>query len=260
MGRTGIPASRRVAAVERAVAVLDVLARAGELGTNEIARRTRLNASTASRQLATLAAAGLVAHVEESGRYRLGPRLVELGSAALAGLDVRELARPHLRALAAATGETATLSLPGDPDAITVDFVQSPASVQSVARIGRPSVAHATAVGKVALAFGAAALPPGPLRAYTKRTITDRDALEGELALVRGRGYAEALGEREEDLNALAAPVLGAGGALVAILGVQGPAGRLAGATLRAAREPLRERARAVSRANGGLASSAAPE
>ena len=75
MARTGSPATRHVAAVERAVAVLDVLAAAGELGTNEVARRTGLNASTASRQLATLAAAGLVAHVEGSGRYRLGPRL-----------------------------------------------------------------------------------------------------------------------------------------------------------------------------------------
>lgn len=260
MARTGAPAERHVAAVERAVAVLDVLALGGELGTNEIARRTVMNASTVSRQLATLVAAGLVAHVEASGRYRLGPRLVELGSAALAGLDVRELARPHLRALAAATGETVTLSVPGDPDAITVDFVQSPASVQSVARIGRPSVAHATAVGKVALAFGAAALPSGALRAYTPRTISDRDVLAAELARVRARGYAKALGEREEDLNAIAAPVLGPQAALVAVLGVQGPAARFSGSALRAAREPLLAHAAAVSRALGGLASQRGPE
>ena len=187
MARTGSPATRHVAAVERAVAVLDALAAAGELGTNEVARRTGLNASTASRQLATLAAAGLVAHVEGSGRYRLGPRLVALGNVALAGLDVRELARPHLRALAETTGETATLSLPGDPDAVTVDFVQSAASVQSVARLGRPSVAHATAAGKVVLAFGEVALPPGELRRFTAATITDRAALTVEIEGVRRR-------------------------------------------------------------------------
>ncbi len=185
MARTGSPATRHVAAVERAVAVLDALAGAGELGTNEVARRTGLNASTASRQLATLVAAGLVAHVAETGRYRLGPRLVELGNAALAGLDVRAIARPHLRALAAATGETATLSVPGDPDAITVDFVQSAASVQSVARLGRPSVAHATAAGKVVLAFGEVSLPPGPLRRFTGATITDLADLAAEIAAVR---------------------------------------------------------------------------
>lgn len=261
MARTGSPATRHVAAVERAVAVLDALALAGELGTNEVGRRTGLNASTASRQLATLVAAGLVAHVEETGRYRLGPRLVELGNAALAGLDVREIARPHLRALADATGETATLSVPGDPDAITVDFVQSAASVQSVARLGRPSVAHATAAGKVVLAFGEVTLPPGGLRRFTAATITDRAILAAEVASVRRRGFAQALGEREEDLNAAAVPVLGVRGELVAVVGVQGPAARFAADAVEIARERLREHAAAVSRAlGGGLAPTSAEE
>lgn len=258
MARTGSPATRHVAAVERAVAVLDALAEAGELGTNEVARRTGLNASTASRQLATLAAAGLVAHVEATGRYRLGPRLVELGHAAAAGLEVREIARPHLRALADATGETATLSVPGDPDAITVDFVQSTASVQSVARLGRPSVAHATAAGKVVLAFGEPGLPAGPLRRFTAATITDRTALAAEVASVRRLGFAQALGEREEDLNAAAAPVLGVRGELVAVIGVQGPASRFAEAAIVRARVELVARAAAVARALGGVLAPAA--
>ena len=252
MARTGSPATRHVAAVERAVAVLDVLAAAGELGTNEVARRTGLNASTASRQLATLAAAGLVAHVEGSGRYRLGPRLVALGNAALAGLDVRELARPHLRALADVTGETATLSVPGDPDAVTVDFAQSAASVQSVARLGRPSVAHATAAGKVVLAFGEVALPLGELRRFTAATITDQGMLAKEIDGVRRRGFAQALGEREDDLNAVAVPVLGARGDLVAVVGVQGPASRFTEEAIGRVLEALREHAGAVSRALGG--------
>ncbi len=226
MPRTGKPAVRHVAAVERALAVLDAVAEAEDVGTNELARRSGINPSTVSRLLATLAARGLVRHVEETGRYRLGARLVQLGSAALAGLDMRELARPVLASLAAETGETATLSVPGEPDAITIDFVQSPSSVQSVARVGRPSIAHATATGKVALAFGAAVLPPGPLRAYTTHTVTDRKVLEAELAVVHDRGFALALGEREDDLNAAAAPVFGARGEVVAILGVQGPASR----------------------------------
>src|SRR5205807_186980 len=76
-----------------------------------------------------------------------------LSNHVLAGLDLRVLARPHLEALEADVGETATLSLPSDPDAITVDFVPSRATVASVARVGRASVAHATATGKVMLAF-----------------------------------------------------------------------------------------------------------
>jgi DNA-binding IclR family transcriptional regulator len=252
MTRTGRPAIRHVAAVERAFAVLDALAESEvELGTNELARRTGINPSSVSRLLATLARAGLVEHVPASGRYRLGLRLLELGNAVLSRLDLRDVARPHLVALAAETGETATLSAPGEHDAVTVDFVQSASSVQSVARVGRPSVGHATATGKVLLAFGGAEPPAGPLTRFTDRTITDRAALAAELERVRSRGWAEALGEREEELNAVAVPIRGSRGELAAILGVQGPAARFDRKALRRARGPLLERAAAVSQALG---------
>lgn len=251
MARTGRPATRRVAAVERAAAVLDALADGGELGTNELARRTSLHPSSVSRLLATLAASGLVEHVAATGRYRLGLRLVELGNAVLARLDLREIARPHLRALANETGETVTLSAPGDPDAITVDFVQSASSVQSVATLGRPSVAHATATGKVALAFGGVELPVGRLHAFTERTIVERAALTNAVERVRELGWAQAAGEREDDLNAIAAPVRGNGGELAAVVGVQGPASRFDAEAMARALEPLLARAAAVSDALG---------
>src|SRR5215471_7377286 len=118
MPRTRQSSTRRIGAAERAIVVLDTLADAGELGTNEIARRSGMTPSTVSRQLGTLAAAGLVERVATSGRYKLGIRLVHLANAVLARLDAREVARPHLVALVEATGETATLSVPGDDDAI----------------------------------------------------------------------------------------------------------------------------------------------
>jgi DNA-binding IclR family transcriptional regulator len=251
MARTGRPATRRVAAVERAAALLGALAEGGELGTNELARRTSLHPSSVSRLLATLADAALVEHMTETGRYRLGLGLVELGNAVLSRLDLREVARPQLRALVDETGETATLSVPGDPDAITVDFVQSASSVQSVARVGRPSVAHATATGKVALAFGEVELPPTRLHAFTGRTIVDRARLAEEVERVREQGWARAAGEREEELNAVAAPVYGSRGELVAVLGIQGPASRFAEEAMARALPPLLARATAVSDALG---------
>ncbi|MEO8291029.1 MAG: IclR family transcriptional regulator [Gaiellaceae bacterium] len=251
MARTGKPAVRTVAAVDRALVVVDALEAGEELGTNELARRTGLNPSTVSRLLATLARGHLVEHVEESGRYRLGLRFLQLGNAVLARLDLREVARPHLHALAVHTGETATLSAPGDPDAFTVDFVQGSSSVVSVARLGRPSVGHATATGKVGLAFGPIPLPPGPLQRFTERTVTDRRRLQKEVRRVRTRGFAEAAGEREEDLNAIAAPVFGSGGELAAIIGVQGPSSRFGRAAMSAAIGPLLELSRAVSDALG---------
>jgi IclR family acetate operon transcriptional repressor len=252
MPRTGKPAIRHVAAVERALAVLGALGNGSpELGTNEIARRTGINASTVSRLLATLVGAGLVEWVEESGRYRLGVRLVQLGNAVLARLDLREVARLHLEALVIETGETATLSVPGEPDAVTVDFVQSVSSVQSVARVGRPSVAHATAAGKVLLAFGEVGLPAGPLEAFTARTITDPAVLAAAVERVRERGWAKAVREREDDLSAIAAPVFGSRAELAAILGLQGPASRLDRRAIGNAVEPLLRRARTMSEALG---------
>jgi IclR family acetate operon transcriptional repressor len=250
MARTGQPSTGRVTAARRSFEILDVLAAEGQLGTTEIARRTGTTPSTASRALGTLVEADLVEHVPETGRYRLGLRLVQLGNAVLARLDVRAVARPHLEALVAAVDETATLSIPGDPDAITVDVVQASHQVQGVTQLGRPSVAHATAAGKVMLAY-AERTPLPPLARYTPRTIVDPAELEAELERVRRRGYAEAYEEREPELNAIAAPVFGSTGALAGIVALQGPVRRFGRTAAKAALPLLLDRAAAIAAALG---------
>jgi IclR family acetate operon transcriptional repressor len=244
-----------VGSVARAIALLDAVAESdGGARVGELARRIGVNPSTASRLLGTLRAGGLVERVP-GGSYRLGLKLVALADRVLGQLDVRDRARPWLIWLVQETGETATLSVPGGGEAITVDFVPSPSSVVSLARLGRPSVAHATAAGKVMLAFWfdqLALSSDAELTALTERTITDPRVLKEELDRVREAGLAEAVGEREPDLNALAAPVIGRGGELVAILGLQGPAARLPAATRRALREPLLRAARELGQALGG--------
>jgi IclR family acetate operon transcriptional repressor len=256
-GRPGGPGRAPVGSVSRAMALLDALAEADAgagLGVNELARRIGVNPSTASRLLGTLERSGVVERVP-GGPYRLGLRIVSLADRVLARLDVRERARPWLTWLVEETGETATLSVPGGGEAITVDFVPSASSVVSLARIGRPSVPHATAAGKVMLAFGMPAGMPDlaeTLEAFTDRTITDPSALAAQLDQVRSRGVAEAIGEREPDLGALAAPVFGRDGALIAILGVQGPAARLPAERRRALHAALRRAASELSRSLGG--------
>jgi DNA-binding IclR family transcriptional regulator len=246
MAKTGQPSTARVAAARRSLAILDVLAEESSLGTNEIARRLGTSASTTSRQLATLVEAGLVEYLPATGRYRLGIRLVALATTVLARLDVRAIAHPHLEALTAQLGETATLSVPGDPDAITVDVVRSPRYIQDSSQLGRPSIAHATAAGKVMLAFDG--VRPAPtLQAYTPRTITDPRELEAEVERVRRRGWADAFEEREIGLNAIASPVWSREGTLAGIIALQGPIPRFGRTAARAALPVLRERATAIS-------------
>jgi IclR family transcriptional regulator, KDG regulon repressor len=247
MARTGQPSTRDVEATVRAVSILDVLADGGELGTTDVARRTGISPSTVSRQLGTLARLGLVQHVRATGRYRLGVRVLGLANSVLEQLDVRGVARPHLEQLVQVTGETATLSVPGDHDAITVDFVPGTHQVQPVSRLGRPSVAHASSAGKAMLAFAGRAVPPGPLRAYTNHTITDRDELERELERIRQRGYALAPEEREPGLSAVAAPVWSAGGELEAVIALQGPSARFDEAAIERALPLLLDTAAAIS-------------
>jgi len=218
-----------VASVGRALTVLDELRDSEHgLGVNEVARRIDVNPSTASRLLSTLESAGLVQRDDPQGPYRLGLAIVTLANRVLARLDLQALARPVLVELMELTGETSTLSLPSAREAITVDSAPSRNSVVSMARLGQPSVAHATAVGKVMLAFGGGPLPrERDLVALTDRTITDRARLASEVATVRERGYGTVFGERDADVNAIAAPVFGRSGALAAVLGLQGPSSRL---------------------------------
>lgn len=252
MARTGQPSRERVATLGRSLAIVDALADGGELGTNELARRVGANPSTVSRQLGSLVEARLVERVPQSGRYRLGIRFVRLANAVLGRLDVRTVARPHLEQLVDEVGETATLSVPGDPDAVTVDFVATERYIQGTTRLGRPSIAHATAAGKVMLAFTEIRARP-PLAAYTERTITDPAALEGELGRIRGRGWADAYEEREPELNAIAAPIWASGRVLAGIVALQGPIPRFGRAVARRALPSLLAHAEAVSRELGAL-------
>lgn len=244
---------RPVGSVARAVAVIDVLAAHPQgLGVNEVARQIGVNASTTSRLLATLEQGGILQR-EPRGPYRLGLRLVALADAVLDGLDIRDLGRPVLRSLVDDTGETATLSVPGAWEAVTIDFIAGDASVVGVARLGRRSVGHATATGKVVLAFTDSGSPPNSLTAFTEKTITDPAELERQLKRVREQGFAEAVGERDPDLVAVAVPVFDRAGSLAAILNVQGPTSRFAAARRNKELLPvLREAGAKLTRGIGG--------
>ena len=224
-----------VQSVDRALQILTAFeSPSRELGVGQLAARLSVHKSTASRLAATLASHGFLERAPNAETFRLGPRLARLGMLAAGAHDVVDVARPAMQQLAADTGETVVLSVPANGEAVDVAQIDTRYLVGGKTWSGRRTPLHATSDGKVFLAFGAAKLRTGRLERVTERTITSRAALERELEEVRRAGWARAVGECEEGLNGVAAPILGAEGRCLAALSVSGPAYRLAPETLAA--------------------------
>jgi DNA-binding IclR family transcriptional regulator len=241
-----------VQSVDRAVAILEILARDGEAGVTEVARELDVHKSTASRLLAALDRRELVAQDTARGKFRLGVGIVRLAGAASQRLDVLQESRPVCRLLAQEVGETVNLAILSGRDALYLDQVAGPAALSPHNWAGQRIPLHATSDGKVLLAYLpeaqlAGSLTP-PLARFTERTVTDIAEFPVLLAEVRRRGYATAVEELEAGLTAVAAPVRNAEGTVIASISASGPSFRipaeriaaLAGAVSRAAAEASR--------------------
>jgi IclR family transcriptional regulator, acetate operon repressor len=190
-----------------------------------LAESTGLPKSTTSRLVGALERQGLV---QRDGRASIRPGPVLLRFAGRDDFaDLVAVASGALDRLAAASGETVNLGVVTAAGVDQLDQRDSRHFIGSTNWIGRQVPHHCTAQGKVFLAHGVARLPDGPLERHAPSTIVDREALDGELAEVRARGYATTLDELEPGLWAVAAPVSGPGG-VVAAISISGPTTRLA--------------------------------
>lgn len=219
-----------IQSVDRAMAILDVLAAEGSKGGAEVARELRVHRSTALRLLATLERHGLVERDQGTAKYRLGGRLIQLASSVRGEADLRAAARPVCQSLARAVGETVTLDVLDGDYIVPIEQASGSTSVVSMNWLGTRSPAHCTASGKVILALGdedvRAAYLARPLERRTPHTVTSAAELKSQLALARDAGVAHTTEELEVGLSAIAAPVRGSGGEVVAALDVSGPAHR----------------------------------
>jgi DNA-binding IclR family transcriptional regulator len=222
----GVQSVRRAAALLRAFG-----SGSPELGVSELGRRLNLHKSTVSRLLSTLESEGLLERAPGTEKYRLGPEMARLAGRAEHYGDVRDVARPFLVELAEITRETVNLAVLDGDEVNNVDQVSGPHLVRVGNWVGRRTPLHCVANGKALLAFMPAAesdrLTVGPLQAYTPLTPTRPNMLRASLARARHDGYAAALGEIEEGLNAVAAPIWDASRAVAAALSVSGPAYRV---------------------------------
>lgn len=245
-----------IQALHRGLTILDLLAdTGGELGVTDLARQLGVHKSTAYRLLATLQGHDLVDQNPDTEKYRLGHGLVRLAGSVTAAMDLVKASRPGLRDLASATEETINLAILQGDQVINIDQITPVNQLVNVNWVGKQTPLHCTSNGKVLLAF-----MPGeerwrllqrPLQRLTPRTIVDPNLLERQLLRVQDEGYAFTLEELELGLNAVAAPVRGADGHVIAAVSVSGPSYRVTPQRLPELGELARSTADAVSRRMG---------
>jgi len=211
-----------VQSIERAAAILRTLAGgSGRLGLGEIARSLDLAKGTTHGILRTLKHVGFVEQDRVSGRYQLGAALLHLGTSYL---DVNELRSRSINwadPLAARSGEAVRIGTVGEGRVLVVHHVFRPDDTFQTLDIGALLPLHASALGKVLLAYRAAR-PDMPLETFTRRTVVTQRELAAALDQVREAGWAAEIEELTVGEAAIAAPIRGYGGLVVGAIGVSG--------------------------------------
>ena len=211
--------------VATALDLLDCFAEDEELGVSEVARRLGVAKSTAHRLLTTLATRDIIEKNEETGRYRLGLHLFELGHLAVSRLRLRRASVALLEELREITGWTVHLAVADGVDTLFLERFATLRGLRAMDQFRRRWPLHATASGKAMAAFNPAlaqARIEAGLPAFTPHTITDPVAFRRELALTRTRGFAVARQEVMLRLASVAAPILDSSGVAHAAVSITG--------------------------------------
>jgi IclR family transcriptional regulator, acetate operon repressor len=193
---------------------------------SDLAASSGLAKSTASRILSALERNGLLRR-DASGVFLPGDAFVRYALRGNSDADLATVAQPYLDRLGELSRETINLGVARQSVVVQIAQVDSHYVLGGTNWLGRSEPLHATALGKVLLAFDAAQLPPGRLERLTAHTIAGRTALDDELSRVRHMGYAVALEELEIGLIAIAAPVYRDDNTVIAAISVSGPSTRL---------------------------------
>ncbi|HHY70866.1 MAG TPA: IclR family transcriptional regulator [Thermoanaerobacterales bacterium] len=245
-----------VQSVERAIKILEELAMEKEgLGVTELSHRVDLHKSTVHRMLTTLLNLGYVEQSTLSEKYRLGMKLLILGGAILERMDIRNEAHDLLEGLSKQVNETVHLVVPDGFKAIYIDKLDSNKTIRMHSQIGRIAPLHASAVGKVILAFSGErfveeVIEQG-LSKYTPNTITEPQELLRHLRMIKERGFAVDNEENEQGIRCVGAPVFDYTGKVIGAISVSGPTVTIIQEKLEQIAESVIEYAKKISRRMG---------
>ncbi|MGA8763780.1 MAG: IclR family transcriptional regulator [Candidatus Sulfotelmatobacter sp.] len=244
-------------AVERALAMLEAVAQESEgLSNAAISRKLQIPKSSASYILRTLEKQGYLARDPDSGKYRVGLKILSLSRGALSGLDVREVALPIMRHLMEKTHLTCHLAILDGSDAVYIEKVEAQGFIRMDTWVGRRMRVHTTSVGKALAAY----IPEERLEKIlaergmekrTAKTITTIPRLLKDLEKVRQQGYAVDDEENNIGARCLGAPVFNQDGAIEASIGLSGTINQVNGQTMPRISEALKDAARHISMGMG---------
>jgi DNA-binding IclR family transcriptional regulator len=221
-----------IQSVDHALRLVDLFAERRRLTIGEIAKRLDVAPSTASRLVAMLQVHGYAVREDDSRAYVVGPKLRDIGLAAVRELDLRVQTRPYLEALSAETGETVQVGVLQGQTVVFLDCVEGTRLLRVSSRVGELLPAHSLSTGKVLLAELSPdefreLYPRETLTRLTARTTTSRAELQRELAEVARRGYATAFSESEEAVSTVAVAVRDPIGRVRCALSIAAPGSRL---------------------------------
>jgi IclR family acetate operon transcriptional repressor len=210
--------------LRNACRILKLLGRQPDgLKAADLARALQIPVTSTLRIMATLHLEGLVR--KDNGRFELGPVLIQLGNASLAGTEIRELALPVLERLTADTDETSHLAIPCDTRALIVAVQDSPHPLRAASRPGFLAELHCSSTGKIFLTYVyreqlAEIVAESRPQARTPHTLTTVAALKSEIEATRQRGFSLDNEEFHPGVRCLAAPVFASDGSVVAAVGI----------------------------------------
>jgi len=222
-----------VKSVSRALWIIEIVSSKKDgLGVTEIARQMDINKSSVYRILSTLVQHGYIEQDEETERYKLGYKFLEMSSKLLESIDLRAEAKPYLRELEKATNEVVHLVVYDQGEVIYIEKLEGTETLRMHSKVGKRAPMHCTAVGKAILAYLPLPvvldiLDRKGMPQHTDQTITDKEVFLNELAAVRQTGYALDLEENEYGIRCIAVPIFDHSGNVIAAVSVSGPTIRM---------------------------------
>lgn len=225
-------AQNTIKSLDRAIVVLERLGEVGEATLTELAGDLDQSPATVYRVLITMQGRGLVEFDENLQVWQVGAGAFRIGSHFLRRTTLIERARPEMRALMAATGETANLGVERNGEVLFVSQIETHASIRAFFPPGTLSPMHASGIGKALLAVlpedrRNQVLTHKPREAFTPHSLVERSELEADLSAIRDRGYAVDGEERTVGMRCIAAPIFDAYGEPLAGISISGPTSRV---------------------------------